>query len=163
VAGLGTFLLPHYVATRDRPAARALRAADRTALALAGSVAAIGVAVVVLLPVVGPLLTGGDYAVPVLAVAGWSAYAVSSAVLLPYSGLATVHRQQRRVLALRLLEFAGLAGVCGLVVLTDGAEVWAPLALAAGPLLVALAVRRLVLEPVVRRSTVELRSPVPVG
>ena len=36
-----------------------------------------------------------------LAVAGWGAYAVAAAVLLPYSGVATVQHQQRRVLAVR--------------------------------------------------------------
>ncbi|MBM7807384.1 O-antigen/teichoic acid export membrane protein [Geodermatophilus bullaregiensis] len=157
VTGLGSFLLPHLVATRGRPAADQLRAADRVALVLAAVVAAIGALAVVLQPVAEPLLTGGAYAVPGAAVAGWSAYAVASAVLLPYAGLATVHRRQRRVLGLRLLELGGLGVVCGLVVLVDGGQVWAPLALAAGPLLVAVAVRRTVLRPLLGATAVDVR------
>ncbi|MGY1808995.1 hypothetical protein ACI8AF_16625 [Blastococcus sp. SYSU D00669] len=150
VAGLGSFLLPHYVATRDREPRWAIRAADRVALGLAAAVAAVGALAVLLQPVVEPLLTGGAYAVPVLAVVGWSTYAVAAAFLLPYSGLATVHRRQRRVLACRLLEFAALGGVCALVLLVPDGERWAPLALAAGPVLAAVAVRQLVLRPLRR-------------
>jgi O-antigen/teichoic acid export membrane protein len=152
VAGLGSYLLPHYVATRGRSAARSIRAADRAALGLAAAVGAITALAVVLLPVAGPLLTGGDYAVPVLAVAGWGAYAVAGAFLLPYSGLATVHRRQRRVLTLRLLEFAALAPLGALVLLVDGGGQWAPLALAAGPVLVGVAVRQAVLRPLARQE-----------
>ncbi len=147
VAGLGSSLLPRFVATRGRPATEQLRAADRVALGLATAVAVVGVLAVALQPVAAPLLTGGAFAVPAAAVAGWSAYAVAAAVLLPYAGLATVHRRQRRLLCLRLLELGGLGGVWALVVLVDGGEAWAPLALAAGPLLVAVTVRRTVLRP----------------
>jgi O-antigen/teichoic acid export membrane protein len=162
VAGLGSYLLPHYVANRDRPAAEAIRAADRAALGLAGAVAAITVVAVALQPVVAPLLTGGDYAVPVLAVAGWGAYAVAGAFLLPYSGLATVHRRQRRVLGLRLLEFAALGVVVVLTVVVDGGEQWAPLALALGPVLAAVAVRQAVLRPLAVQQA-RAAVPVPVG
>lgn len=150
VQGLGSYLLPHYVATRDRDPRRSIRVADRAALGLAAAVAVIGVLAVVLQPVVEPLLTGGHYPVPMLAVVGWSAYAASAAFLLPYSGLATVHRRQRRVLMLRLPEFAALCVVWALVHnVTDGQQ-WAPLALALGPVVAAIAVRRFVLQPLVR-------------
>lgn len=160
VAGLGSYLLPHYVATRDRPAADALRAADRAAVGLAGAVAAIGLVAVVLQPVAEPLLTGGEYAVPLAAVVGWSAYAVASALLLPYSGLATVHRRQRRVLMLRLLEFTALPAVWALTALAPDAADWAPGVLAAGPVLVALAVRATVLRPLARETPPAVPQPV---
>jgi O-antigen/teichoic acid export membrane protein len=166
VQGLGSYLLPHYVATRDRSPRRAIRAADRAALGLALAVAVITAVAVVLQPVVEPLLTGGDYPVPVLAVAGWGAYAVSAAFLLPYSGLATVHRRQRRVLALRLLEFAALGVVVWLVYRVPDGELWAPMALAAGPVLAAIAVRQFVLRPLVRTESMpgvgEDAMPLPV-
>ncbi|MEU2350285.1 hypothetical protein [Modestobacter sp. NPDC049651] len=152
VAGLGSFLLPHYVAHRDRAASASIRAADRAAAGLAAAVAVITVGALLLRPVLAPLLTGGDYPVPALAVAGWGAYAVTAAFLLPYSGVATVHRRQDRVLALRLLEFAALGLVAVLVVGGSAAAEWAPLALAAGPLLAAVAVRQLVLRPLARRE-----------
>jgi O-antigen/teichoic acid export membrane protein len=152
VQGLGSFLLPHYVATRDRSPRQAIRAADGAALGLAAGVATLTAVAVLLQPVLGPLLTGGGYRVPLTAVLGWGAYAVGGALLLPYSGLATVHRRQRRVLGFRLLEFASLAAVVVLAVWVPGGEVWAPLTLTVGPVLAALGVRQAVLRPLVVRE-----------
>jgi hypothetical protein len=147
VAGMGSFLLPHFVGLRPHGAAAGLRAADRAALGLTLAVAAIGLVAVAALPWTGPVLTGGDYAVPVGAVVGWSVYAAAGAALLPYSSLASVHGRQRRVLALRSLEFVSLAGVLVLLLLVDDGAGWAPLVLALGPALTAVAVRRRVLAP----------------
>ncbi|MCZ2858119.1 hypothetical protein [Blastococcus sp. VKM Ac-2987] len=159
VAGMGSFLLPHFVSLRLRGPAAGLRVADRAAAGLTLGVLAIGLVAVVALPWLGPLLTGGDYAVPVAAVAGWSVYAAASATLLPYSSLASVHGRQRRVLAHRSLEFASLAAVLLLLLLVDGGAAWAPLALALGPALTALAVRQRVLRHDDRSSDAR---PVPV-
>lgn len=156
VAGLGSFLLPHFVALQQRPVADTLRTADRIAAGLVSGVAVIGAAICLLLPWLGPLLAGGQYEVPVLAVAGWSAYAVTGAVLLPYSALATVHRQQRRVLLLRSFEFAGLAAVVVMVMTVESGAEWAPFGLAVGPLLAAVAVRGLILAPAARARPVDV-------
>ena len=165
VAGLGSFLLPHFVGLRPRGPAVGLRTADRAAGGLALAVGAIGLGGVLALPWLGPLLTGGGYDVPVVAVAGWALYAVAGAVLLPYSGLAAVHGVQRRVLALRGLEFAALGLAALLVLRVDGAVPWVPLVLAVGPLLAALAVRQSVVLPIVRgagsRARDELVAVVP--
>lgn len=161
VAGMGSFLLPHFVALRSRGAAAGLRSADRAAIGLAVAVTTIGVVAVLALPWLGPLLTGGGYAVPGTAVAGWTAYAVAGAVLLPYAALASVHGEQRRVLVLRALEFAAPAVVLPLVMLADGGPVWAPLVLALGPVLAAVAVRRTVVVPFVRDAPVR-PAPEPV-
>jgi O-antigen/teichoic acid export membrane protein len=161
VAGMGSFLLPHFVALRSRGAAAGLRSADRAAIGLAVAVTTIGVVAVLALPWLGPLLTGGGYAVPATAVAGWTAYAVAGAVLLPYAALASVHGEQRRVLVLRALEFAAPAVVLPLVLLADGGPVWAPLVLALGPVLAAVAVRRTVVVPFVRDAPVR-PAPEPV-
>ncbi|MCZ2825175.1 MULTISPECIES: hypothetical protein [unclassified Modestobacter] len=152
VAGLGSFLLPYFVSLRPAGPAAGLRAADRAAAGLAVAVAAIGLVAIGALPWLGPLITGGDYPLPVAAVAGWSVYAVASAVLLPYSGLASVHGGQRRVLALRAFEFGSLAVVAVLVLAVDGGVTWTPLALTVGPMLAAFAVRRSVLLPLVRAT-----------
>jgi hypothetical protein len=152
VAGIGSFLLPHFVGLRARPPAESLRVADRAAAGLAAGVGAVGVAALLLLPWLGPVLTGGDYAVPAAAVAGWSAYAVAGAVLLPYSSLASVHGGQRRVLALRALELGALGAVAALVLLVPGAVAWTPLALALGPALAAVAVRQFVVVPMTRAT-----------
>ena len=158
LAGIGSFLLPHFVGLRAGPMAESLRVADRAAAGLAAGVGAVGVAGLLVLPWLGPALTGGDYAVPAAAVAGWSAYAVAGAVLLPYSSLASVHGGQRRVLALRALEFGALGAVAVLVVLAPAGVAWTPLALALGPVLAALAVRQWVVVPMTRT-----RTPVPVA
>jgi hypothetical protein len=147
VAGLGSFLLPHFVSLRPRGAQVGLRAADRAAVAAAVVVALLGVVAIVALPWAGPLLTGGDYAVPVSAVLGWSAYAAAGAALLPYASLASVHGDQRRVLALRALELGSLLAVVVMVSAVDGGLAWSPLALALGPVLAAVAVRRSLLVP----------------
>ena len=160
VAGIGSFLLPHFVALRARPAADSLRVADRAALGLVGGIVALGLAGLVLLPELGPALTGGGYDVPVVAVVGWTVYAVAGAVLLPYASLASVHGRQRRVLALRTLEAAALAAVAALVLLAPGSAEWAPVALALGPALTAVAVRQALVVPLAAQA-VPLPAPVP--
>lgn len=161
VAGLGSWLLPAFAARLADGAAAGLRRADRTALRLTAAVAALGVLVVAAQPLLGPLLTGGRYALPVAAVVGWSLYAVASALLLPYAGLASVLRRQRQVLQLRALEFLSLALV--LVLTAGGAAVWTPAALAAGPLLVVVALRRWVLVPLARAPQPAPPVAVPAG
>jgi hypothetical protein len=158
VAGLGSFLLPYFVSLRSRGPAAGLRAADRAAAGLALAVGATGLVGVLTLPWFGPLLTGGGYDVPVGAVAGWALYAVACALLLPYSGLAAVHGVQRRVLALRGLEFAALGLAVLLVGPAGGGVVWVPLVLALGPVLAAVAVRQTVVLPIVRGA-----EPAPVA
>ncbi len=160
VAGIGSFLLPHFVGLRGRPVADSLQVADRAALGLAAGVAVLGVAGLLALPWLGPALTGDDYAVPAAAVIGWSVYAVAGAVLLPYASLAAVHGAQRRVLAMRALEVGSLGAVAALVLLAPGAVAWTPLTLALGPALAALAVRQSVVVPLTRRAA---PTPVPAA
>jgi hypothetical protein len=58
-----------------------------------------------------------------------------------------VHGGQRRVLAYRSLELGSLVGVAVLLLVVDGGAVWAPVALAFGPVLTAAAVRQRLLVP----------------
>lgn len=153
VAGIASFLLPHFVGLRDRPVSASVRVADRAALGLVAGIGVLGVAALALLPWLGPALSGGDYVVPVTAVAGWTVYAAGAALLLPYASLSSVHGMQRRVLALRALEFVSLGAVAALVLLAPDAVAWAPFALAAGPALTALAVRQSIVVPLVRRGS----------
>jgi hypothetical protein len=143
ITGVGSFLLPQYVSSRRRPLAATIKIADRAVLFLVLGSAAVGALTVALLPIAGPLLTGDAFEVPVLAVAGWSSYAVTSAMLLPYAGLATVHGEQRRLLLLRSLELVSLTGVVAVVVLAPGHVELTPFALSVGPAVTALVVRKL--------------------
>ena len=56
------------------------------------------------------------------------------------------------MLALRALEFGSLGAVAVLVLLVPGVVAWAPLALALGPALAALAVRQSVVVPMARAT-----------
>ncbi|MGY1591295.1 hypothetical protein ACI79D_04895 [Geodermatophilus sp. SYSU D00708] len=152
IAGIASFLLPHYVGLRDQGPSAGLRVADRASVGLVAGVGALGLAAVVLLPWLGPALSGGEYVVPLAAVTGWTAYAAGAALLLPYASLASVHGEQRRVLALRAVEFVSLGAVAALVLVAPDAVAWVPFALAAGPVLTALAVRQSVVVPLVRRA-----------
>jgi O-antigen/teichoic acid export membrane protein len=145
ITGVNSFMLPHYVALRDRPVAENLRIADRTASVLALACLALGGLAILVLPVAGPWLTGGGFAVPVLAVAGWSVYAASGAALLPYAGLAAAMEEQRRLLVLRSLEVPGLLVVALVVLLAPDLPDLVPFAMAVGPASVALAVRQRIL------------------
>ena len=158
VAGVASFLLPHFVGLRDQPLPVSLRIADRASLGLVAGIGALGVAALAALPWLGPQLTGGGYVVPVTAVAGWTVYAACAALLLPYASLSSVHGEQRRVLVLRSVELVSLAGVAALVLVAPEAVAWAPVVLAAGPALTALAVRQSVVVPLVRRG-----APRPIG
>lgn len=152
VTGVGSFLLTHFVALRQRGLAVSLRVADRAVVLLVLGTAVLGAVGVVLLPWLGPLMTGSTFAVPVGAVVAWVGYAVTAAALLPYGCLAMVHGGQRRVLALRTWELGSLA-LAGLVVLCiDGGETWTPLALAVGPGLAAVVLRQSLLVPMTRRE-----------
>jgi O-antigen/teichoic acid export membrane protein len=164
LAGLGSFLLPHFVSLRHRPLAESLRLADRATFGLALGVGLIGALSLVLLPWLGPLLTGGGYDVPALAVAGWAGYAVAGATLLPYAGLASVHGGQRQGLALRALELGSLAAVFLVAAAGGGWVLAAPFALALGPAFTALAVRQRVVVPMVARERARAHPrPEPVG
>jgi O-antigen/teichoic acid export membrane protein len=152
VTGVGSFLLPHFVAMRDRGLAAGLRLADRTVAVLAVGASGMGALGLVLLPWLGGLMTGGAYPVPVGAAVAWTGYGLAAAALLPYSRLALVHGGQRRVLALRTWELGSLTLAALLVLWIPGAEVWTPLALALGPALAAVVLRQSLLVPMIRRA-----------
>lgn len=143
--GTGSFLLPWFAGQRDRPPAAVLRLADRVAAGATAVVLAVGLGALLLLPWAGPLLTGGGYEVPPVAVAGWAVYAAVSAALLPYATLASVHRRQRAVLAWRSLELVSVVAVVVLVLAVPGGSVWTPFALVIGPVAAAVAIRGRVL------------------
>jgi O-antigen/teichoic acid export membrane protein len=144
VTGVSSFLLPSFAADRDRPARELLRQADRAAVRLALAVGGLGVAAVLAVPLAGPWITGGTFGVPAGAVAGWVLYTVSSATLMPYAALAAVLREQRRLLLLRSLEFLSLASVAAVVLMAPELPALVPAALALGPAVTTVAVRRLV-------------------
>lgn len=148
VNGSGSFLLASNALDRHRSVPEALRSADRSAALLGGAGVLLGVLLLLLLPWLAPLLTGGDdIDIGAASVASWSAVAVASGLAMPYSSLATVRARPSRVIAARLVDTAvSLVLVLVLVMVSVPAQTaaWVPLALAVGGLTSALLQRRLV-------------------
>lgn len=153
VTGVGSFLLPHYVAGSHLPARRNLRVADRAAVLLCAAASAVGILAVLLAPYLSPVVAGADVRVPVLAVAGWSVYAAGCAILLPYAQLAAVYRRQRQALMLRAIEAVSLLLVLAVSFLLPRWVSLAPAMLAIGPCLTAAVLRHRVLVPLLGRAT----------
>lgn len=146
VNGSGSFLLATNSVERDRSVPAALRAADRSAALLGAAGVVLGALLLLLLPWLGPVLTGGDdIEIGAASVASWSAVAVASGLAMPYSALATVRARPSRVIAARLLDTAvSLALVLVLVAVPAPTAALLPLALAVGALTSAGLQRRLV-------------------
>jgi O-antigen/teichoic acid export membrane protein len=158
VNGVAAFLLPMYVASRERPVRWALRKADRAAAGLLVTALVLGAAATALTPLLGPIVTGHSFHINALAVFGWTVYAASTATVTPYGGLAAVRGRQARVLGLRLLDSAlSLAAALSVLFWLHLSASWVPLALAAGSFLGGGLVRQLVLAPLAREQKVVRR------
>jgi O-antigen/teichoic acid export membrane protein len=141
VAGVNSFLFANYAKEATKPMAYALREADRGVLLLVVIIAVLSVGAVVAMPVLAPLLVGGEYALSTVAVAGWLAYTVSVAAVSPYGALAAVRGHQGAVLLIRILDsLLSLAVVAALVWGLRSAE-WVPVGLTLGSLAGGLALR----------------------
>ena len=146
VAGANSFLFANYARNAAKPMSSAVRDADRGVLLLAAIIAALSVCALVAMPVLGPILTGGQYTLSAIAVAGWLAYTLSVAVVSPYGALAAVRGHQASVLVIRIVDsLASLALAAALVSGLRTAE-WAPAGLTLGSLAGGLALRLIVLR-----------------
>jgi hypothetical protein len=143
--GSGSFLLATNAQERGRSSLDAVRAADRAAALLAAAGLLLGLLLVVLLPWLGPVLTGGNIPLTSASVASWSAVAVASGLAMPYGSLATVRARPRRLMAVRLTDTAvSLTVVLVLVAVPAETGPFLPLALALGILTAAVLQRRIV-------------------
>jgi hypothetical protein len=147
VSGLGSYLLPMYVSQRHEPMRTALRRADRAAMALLASTLVVGAVGTLAAPVLGGIVTGGRYPLPLVVVLGWAVYAATGATLLPYGGLVAVRGRQRTLTALRALE--PTVSVLLVTIAAATALASAPYAIGAGSLVVAFTVRRWMLRPLI--------------
>lgn len=145
VNGTATFLLASAAADRHQSTLSALRQADATMKLLAGSSVVTALAALVLLPIAGHLVTGGE-PVSALAVLGWMGYAAASALAAPYASLASVRGHHRYVVAIRACDALVSLAVVALLLGPLGAPAsTAPLGLAVGGIvIVPLARRKLV-------------------
>jgi O-antigen/teichoic acid export membrane protein len=151
VQGLGSYLFASYAADRGLGIARLRRRADRAALAMMGGAVVVGAGAALSLPVLGPVLSAGEFRVSPLAALGWACYAASCAAVMPYGSLAAVRGRQLAVLVVRLVDAAVsllLVAVFLLVVEVDPAL--APWLLSVGSFLGGVLCRQVLLS---ERST----------
>ncbi len=147
VGGLNSYLFATYARTRDRPLESMVRRVDRTVLVLIAIVGSFGLVAVVAIPVLGPVLSGGEYDLSVAAVASWSLFAASVAAVTPFGQLASVRGEQRAVLMWRTADSVATVAVVAAGLALGLSIMWVPLVLAIGSISGGLAIRMLVLRP----------------
>ena len=131
--GAGSFLLARNAVERAASTRQALRRADVASATLAGAGLAAGGALVVLLPWLGPLLTGGSVIVSATNVLAWTCLAAASGLSMPYGTLATVRVRPQLVLLARVADtVVALAAVVLVVLVLGAASPLLPLGLAVG-------------------------------
>jgi O-antigen/teichoic acid export membrane protein len=164
VQGAGSFLFAMYARTRDLSLRQVMARADRATVALLfvsiglGALAALGA------HALGPLITGGKYALDRRAVFGWAMYAASSAAALPFASLGAVRGRQVRVLLIRALDSSLSVALVALLVFAAHAPLWlAPYGLAVGPFVGAAIIRQRVLRPAALLEESGLVERCPIG
>ncbi|MGO1384594.1 MAG: hypothetical protein ACTHU1_07325 [Arachnia sp.] len=147
VQGLGSYLLSSYVHD-SKLGMQALRhRAWRASLLMMGGAMVLGAVLVILAPMLGQAVSGSNFSVSRITVAGWVLYAMASASFQPFASLAGVKGRQRRVFACRLID-AGLAMAMLVGLFSFGIDVaWSPVVLAAGLFIGGVLVRHFVLSP----------------
>ncbi|MBW8481605.1 lipopolysaccharide biosynthesis protein [Actinomadura parmotrematis] len=135
VNGAGWFLLGDFAkAEREGAPMRAAQAVRACAL-MAGIALVLSLGGILLVDWLGPLVTGGSFAVDRVALLGWGVYAVCFACTLPLASLATARKRSRSVFAIRGAEAAtGLAVLTALLATDPGRAAAAPYCLGAGGL-----------------------------
>ncbi len=154
VFGLNSFLFASYALDSKSALTAALRRADRGVLLLVAITVAFGVVAVLCVPVLGPLIAGEQYDIPVVTVVGWVAYTISVAAVTPYGALAAVRGLQAAVLAVRIVDSLVSLALAATVAYVTGSEEWVPFGLALGSFAGGLLIRHYVLLVPPKRSRV---------
>ncbi|MCG2620555.1 hypothetical protein LVY72_01365 [Arthrobacter sp. I2-34] len=157
VSGISSYLFASFARKRELPVADLLKQSDRGVAILLTATAAIAAVGLPLLPVAGPLMTGGTPGL--LATAGWLAYAASIAAVTPYGALAAVRGQAHRIFIIRLTDSALSLLAAGGIVAATGNAAYAPLLAAVGSALGGWGIRRILLVPLVRISYQPAEQP----
>jgi O-antigen/teichoic acid export membrane protein len=164
VQGLGSYLFSSYAQTKDHRWAPLVRRADRTASVMLVLTLAIGTIGTLLVPLLGPLVTGSSFSMVPLAVFGWAVYAASSAAVMPYASLASVRGRQRLVVGLRAADSLASLGLLAVVMLPGHASAsWAPYLLAVGSFVDGAVIRWIVLRRYVKDELVVVTTPAVAG
>ncbi|MFB4296083.1 lipopolysaccharide biosynthesis protein [Actinomadura sp. NTSP31] len=144
VNGAGWFLLGDFAkAERDGRPMRARQAVRACAL-MSGIALVMSLGGIALVGWLGPVVTGGSFAVDRVALGGWAVYSVCFSCTLPLASLATARKQSRSVFVIRGVEsLTGLAVLLGLLVADPGHAAIAPYCLGAGGLISAVMLWRM--------------------
>lgn len=145
VGGLASVLFAQYAAAKHLPLASQIKAAERHAVLLAGGAAFLCAALALVLPWLGPILTGGDFVLPALGLLGWAIRTVAFAGSMPFMSLAAVRGMQATTLKITLVEFVVILAAVLLLLTLGGSILWVPFVLAAGSAASGLIVRARVL------------------
>ena len=150
VQGLGSYLLASYGRDRVLPLVALVARARRSSAALVLGGLGVGALIWLSAPVAGPWVTGGEFVVPRLAVAGWVFYAAAIASMQPFVSLAAARGRQRAMLGVRLMDAA--VSLVALVVwlMADLPTAATPFVLALGPVVAGLVTRFVVLTTMLR-------------
>ena len=146
VFGLNGFLFASYALDSKSALPAALRRADRGVLLLVAITMAFGVVAVLCVPVLGPLIAGGQYDIPVPTVVGWVVYTISVAAVTPYGALAAVRGRQAAVLVVRIADSLVSLALAATVAYVTGSEEWVPFGLALGSFAGGMLIRHYVLR-----------------
>lgn len=146
VAGVASVLFAKYARDGSRVWATRVASADRHAALIAAMLSVVVVVGVSLMPWAGPVLTGGEFALSLVAVTGWGANAVAMAAASPYMALAAVSGRQVASFWVRLGESALCLALAVGLLSTGVSLVWIPFVLAGGALLGGVVVRLRVLR-----------------
>ena len=159
VQGFGSYLLTSYVRDRHLPLTTLIRRANHAAVALATVTLAFGALAAAAVPWLGHLVSGPRFAVSQGAVLAWTVYSAAVATLAPVASLGAALRRQRAVFGLRVVDSSVAAGLVALVCVRDLPAELMPAALAIGPLLGGLLVRRIILRPMAAQEHSSRRPP----
>lgn len=132
IGGLSSFLFASFALAKDENLLALRRRADRGVVALFAATVVIGGVSVVLIPWIGPLITG--HALDLPTVVAWMIYSGSVAAVTPYGALAAVRGRQAGVFLVRLADSLVSLALAALLLGTGGALWTVPLALTVGSL-----------------------------
>lgn len=147
IQGLGSYLLSGYVRDKQLGVVQLHRRAVRASLAMMGAALVAGILPVAFAEPLGRLVVGSEITIDPWTAAGWVLYVVAAASFQPFTSLAAVVGQQRKIFLCRLVD-AGIAMAALTALLAAGVSAaWMPFVLAAGLFLGGALVRAVVLAP----------------
>jgi O-antigen/teichoic acid export membrane protein len=129
--GVGGYLLATYSRQRHLSRRQSLRVANIAAASLTTTTVLLCALSILLIPYLGPLMTGGSTQISVVAVISWALLSASIALGMPYASLGAVRGRPSLVVGLRIVDTAlSVTFVAVLLYVVEGAAALVPAAMA---------------------------------